>query len=137
MLTDTQGARFTWLDDNRILMLDFGSVKSSVEEMDKALDGLQKAMDSWPTDKPYLCLICADKLATTMWTPVSRQKSEVLMGKLPKHLHGRVAVVLKNNPIAFILRFFIERIANRRLRTIQNRVFFNRDEALEWLRERL
>lgn len=123
------GVIVEWYDDNDIVLF-AGSSQS------------RPAMDIWAEQvladtrrKEGRIKHVIDLTANqTVITPYLRSKVKEVNNAYP-NVTGFVAVIVRENLLTQAIRLFINREMMRGLPSMNARMFFNRDDALAWLRE--
>lgn len=125
-----EGLTKEFLFDKRIVIYHLDTV--SREILDAGADDVLDTMKNWREGHPYLVIydITSAKIALT---PHLRHRLQELSKAYPD-LKGRSAVVLPRSVVTQVFRLFV-RSQNRIGRSKQ--VFFNRESAIDWLKEKL
>lgn len=124
----TSGISYQWLDEKHLLK--FVLVDVSRETVDKWYNFLTEVLQNWPVERPYRVLYDMRRENVT-FTPYIREKAGEINALRPE-VKGRIAIVLKPNATAYLVRLFA-RVRRRSSRVTA--LFFTEEEALLWLRE--
>ncbi len=127
-IDEDSGFTFTWIDDNRILLITTTSVAR--EAVDRYAAFALNALNSWPAEKPLLCMhLFAPELTVT---PYLREQGEKLLSINRADIKGKLAIVT-TNPVASTIFDLSFRSNSNMIPNLERRVFANRDSAHAWL----
>ncbi|MCC7447818.1 MAG: hypothetical protein IT324_10390 [Anaerolineae bacterium] len=119
-----------WLDDRQIILYTATSVSRDV--IDQWVESIRGLRADWPPDRPFLNLYDLSSTDTSL-TPYIRQRFQELMQEYHAY-HGRTAIVIKKSFLAQLLQMFLD---SQPKGPRQRKIFFNRDQGLQWLRQAL
>ncbi len=122
------GISYQWLDEQHLLK--FVLLDVSRETVDKWYSFLTEVLQNWPVERPYRVLYDMRR-ENVIFTPYIREKASEI-NLLHPEVKGRIAIVLKPNVTAYLVRLFA-RVRRRSSRVTV--LFFTEEEALLWLRE--
>jgi hypothetical protein len=123
-----QGVVLEWVDNGRIVV--FRLEQHSQKSVDFWFDVVSQVFADYPVDEP---LIVLHDMRQASIGPYLREKSKILTENAARFSKGRFAVVMSDNPLAQLVRLFVN-IQSRRLTARERRAFTDYDEALTWLR---
>lgn len=106
---------------------------NSRQMVDMWYDETVRNIESAPTGTPFFTLYdFTHKQAG--FTNYGRQRIEEIIEKYPD-ITGYTAIILPNNILVRLFRYFVEPIIQRRQRHVVTRIFFEREVGLVWLVE--
>lgn len=114
--------------DGRIAV--WSATTSTKEVIQAWFDYSRQEMQDWPAEHQYLALL---DMSRVILTPFGREKAAELTEVRPD-LGGRVAIVISASSIGHLTRLFVNRSLNKNR---ERRVFYSREEAIQWLEEAL
>ena len=124
------GVRREWLLDGRIVVYVLGN--SSRETADVWVETFKADIMRWPADRPFLVL--HDLTAKTVAaTPYAVWRAREMVESRPE-LAGRAALVLADTITAHMAELFLRR---QRQKPRLRQVFYERERAIEWLKNGL
>lgn len=132
-IVDDFSASYTieWYHEGRIVLVALGD--SQHENIDRVYEFLVKLIETWPPERPYLSIYDATR-SRFGFTPYLRQKAVDLM-RHAAHKQGRSAVLLPRNLLGQVIRLSVKMDLIPLIGVRDLRVFFDREEALDWLLE--
>ena len=107
------------------------------DEIDRFCDEIHALNLGWQPHKPMLQLYDIRQSTQITPSPYLRKRSMDLLEATPPGIKGRAATLLKPHFLFTILRNFIEYDLNRKSKQVHNRVFFQEEQAIQWLGELL
>jgi hypothetical protein len=124
------GVRREWLLDGRIVVYVLSS--SSRETADVWVESFKADIARWPSDRPFLVLhdLTAKSVAAT---PYAVWRAREMVESRPD-LAGRAALVLADTITAHMAELFLRK---QRQKPRLRQVFYDRDRAIEWLKNGL
>jgi hypothetical protein len=124
------GVRREWLLDGRIVV--YVLTSSSRETADVWVETFKADIARWPNDRPFLVLhdLTAKSVAAT---PYAVWRAREMVESRPD-LAGRAALVLADTITAHMAELFLRR---QRQKPRLRQVFYERDKAIEWLKNGL
>lgn len=127
------GLQLEWLYENRIVVLTLSSAERHV--VDAYLELNIAVIREWPEDRLYLTVQVV-KSGFTMTPYLSRRALEILKVCRELEISGRNAVIVPHPRLAQIMQLLIQ---TRRDLTpdLKARMFSDRDQSLNWLKEAL
>ncbi len=128
-----QGLTREWLFERQIVVYTLTS--ASRDAVDAWIDTGFATMKSWPADRPYLAIHDVSSPNLTM-TPYARQRAREIAKQLPPHL-TRSAAIVRKDMFGQAIRLFIKLDMLRVHPTLERKVFFTREAAVAWLKEKL
>lgn len=130
----TQEFSLEWIEDGKVICMRLFDI-STREKADRYLDAIEENNRNWNPERPLFMIFDASQVIKDTWTPYIRQRSQQAFSALPLEVKGRLASVLKKSILLQIVKLFLERGLNRQNRPIQLKIFFDWDEAMEWLKQ--
>jgi hypothetical protein len=124
--TLTPGLRRYWLMDHQIVV--FEAETAYRADIDAWINGVHDVMDHWPADRPYLALHDL-RASNIVLTPYARRRAQELM-LVSTDGPGYAAILIANSLVGHTIQWLL-RIS--KMGKVQLQVFFDRDEALNWL----
>lgn len=122
------------IQDGKIVVLEFDTPYLSCRIVDEIVNVIIDTMRNWTPKRPYLALQIFNK--GVMMTPYARQRTEEVVSMFP-HLKGRVATVIHPVTSASVTQSWLDNILSVQQPAFAHRIFFTREEALNWLTELL
>ena len=120
----------TWLHNRRIVVMKLSS--HSHAAIDVFVDTIITLLNEWNADQPILILYDLRYIGFSLYL---RNRSEAAARETPDR-DGRAAFVLSYSTMQRIIRYVIMTRFVRKTK-LQRQIFFDYDEALEWLQEPL
>lgn len=124
-----------WLYDGKLVVFTYTTSYFSRRIVDTIADTVIDTMGSWSPDYPYLSLNIFTK-GSLMTTPYSRLRIEEITQAFP-NLRGRTATVTRPSPNAQVTQEWLDMLSHSQQRNLPHRIFFDRQEAVDWLTELL
>ena len=119
-----------WLENGRIVYFTLTSVARPA--VDAWLNASEDTVRTWPAEVPYLSI---HDLREGTVTPYIRRQSAAVVARMPTSLRGRSAVLVPRTFANQLIRLIVTIDLVRINRNIQRNVFFNRQDAVNWLLE--
>lgn len=126
---NNQGVFVEWLDDGAIVV--FRAEADDNEAVDAWADFITTIAAERPNDIAFIHDFSS--ISPTV-TPYIRQKVKEVNVE-PNH--GYVAVVLSRSVLSMMVRFFVNNEVVHLQPDVEHRIFFDREEAIEWMRHKL
>ena len=126
---DNQGVFVEWLDDGAIVI--FRAETDDNEAVDVWADFITTIAAERPNDIAFIHDFSS--ISPTV-TPYIRQKVKEINVE-PNQ--GYVAVVLSRSVISMMVRFFVNNEVVHLQPDVEHRIFFDRDQAIDWMRHKL
>jgi hypothetical protein len=125
------GINRTWLDNHTIAF--FTAEAATRAAVDIWAEAVKGVMASTPPDRPWMMMhdFTADRNGLT---PYARARAQEVMAFRPE-ARGYAAIIMRNNVMGQAVSLFM-RLAAMRRSNVEARVFFRRDDALTWLRQK-
>ena len=126
----TPGLSCYWLLDHRIVV--FEALQASRIVVDIWVNSVIREMANWPYDRPYLVLhdFRAKNIALT---PYARKRAQDLI-PISSRTPGFAAIVVGKSFVAQMIKLFMR---TQRAGNIDNQLFFDYDEGLNWLKSKM
>jgi hypothetical protein len=125
-----EGIHIRVLDAGLVIVVECQTIQR--EAIDKLINWLKDRFSGWDAETPWLALYDLS-LPGAMVTPYMRAKTAEV-NQLRADVGGRVAMVVRRDTTGNLLNMFTQ-LRPQDQRPL--RVWFNRDDALAWLRELL
>lgn len=125
------GLHQEWADDGRIVILTVND--TSMETLDTWAKTVQNTILAWPSDQPYLLVHDYSQVDLLLSTYIRRKSEE--LAQLRPELKGKVAIIFKKSVMAHLAQVALNTLWNKGYQARQRKVFFQREEALQWLME--
>lgn len=122
---------YGWLSDQRIFYCRLGDV--SRESVDELTSHSITVTNDWDNTKPRLMLYDFSDERVRL-TPYIAARSKDITNAIGG-LYGRTAFLLSPTIESQFLAHFLMRIVRHRVRNVVMRVFYDRQQALDWLEE--
>lgn len=118
-----------WLDDGAIIIF------KANEQTNEAIDVWAQAIMDIAVERPQDIAFIHDfsSISPTL-TPYVRTRIQQVNAEPNK---GYVAVILSESALSRVIQFFVNRELVHLQPDVEHRVFFDRDEAVAWMRSRL
>ncbi len=128
------GIVLEWLDDQRIYGFTISTGKRAA--LEKYLETGLSIINAWPENRPYLTLQDVSH-PDTGFSPVLRQIAEKFLQVIAeKGLEGRIAGIISRGFAGHLIQLFV-RAFGPKVPGVEIRMFFEREKAVHWLREKL
>lgn len=118
-----------WLDNDQIVI--FSATRPSRDTVDTWAEKVIEITDQYRYKVRYIHDFSQSQVVLT---PYAREKAKLVNDTHPD-AKGYVAVILQRSILSQALRLFLNHDLLKRQPNITNRVFFNREDALDWLRQ--
>lgn len=128
------GVKREWLHGNRILVFTITTDTMVRETVDTWAAGVIEAIRRWPDEKVMLLMHDARHVEFSSYY---RHKVDEVNRATPRSLHGRTAVVVQRGMLGYFLSTLAQTTGRLFRGRIETKVFFDREEGLNWLRELL
>src|SRR5690349_10990084 len=126
----TSDFSYGWIMENRILIVQLNS--ATRETIDAWMKYSREIRETWDVAKPLM--IVAD-VSQGSFFPSAYTTSELQkILKVRPEIHSYSAIVLSKNFVSHLIETMV-RLGQRQGRPNQNRIFYNREEAVKWLME--
>lgn len=134
-IVDDLGSSFTieWYHNRQIVLCALND--SRHQAVDAVFEFLTNLIEMWPSERPYLSIYDATR-SRFSFNPYLRHKATELMRRYPDK-DGRTAILLPQTLLGQVLRLFVNVDLLPLSKGREIRIFFSRDEALDWLLEAL
>ena len=105
----------------------------SRETIDALTDTFVSMVTDWTVEQPFLSMYVVSGFSLLSVSPYLRKRSEDMVAALPKDIFGRTALVIdKRIALAQVFNLFFRAISRK---SMEYRIFSDKEDALEWLRE--
>ncbi len=118
-----------WLDNDQIVI--FSAPRPSRSTVDTWAEKVIEITDKYRHKVRYIHDFSQSRVVLT---PYAREKAKIVNSTHPD-AKGYVAVILQRTVLSSALSLFLKQDLLRRQPNIINRIFFNREDALAWLRK--
>ena len=123
----TPGLSRYWLMQHQIVVYEATAAYRSV--VDSWMNSVIDVMEHWPVDRPYL-VIHDFRGKNLVFSPYARKRSQDLILISPQ-MPGFAAILIQMSIVGYAIQWFMR---TAKTGSVDNRIFFNFDEALDWLK---
>jgi hypothetical protein len=126
----TPGLTRQWLIDEQIVV--FKATAATRHVTDTWIGSVKDVMQKWPKNRPYL-VIHDFRHHNIAFTPYARSRAEELV-RVPIGVPGYAAIIVPKSFVGQIIKLFMR---TQKSVGIENRLYFEFDEGLSWLKSKI
>lgn len=122
-----------WLDNDRLVVYHLAAQTLTHHDIDLYVDTVIQTMQNWNPRYPYLALQVLNDIELGNLRAYTFQRADDIFDHVDNTMAGRIATVVRKNPLLQMTRRWLERNAYTNQPNIKHQIFFERSPAYNWL----